>query len=163
MDRDRLTKKFLELKGKTIVCPSCIFAKVKHRAWGGHGDHGFIRKPTQVNLGGGTSIDQIISVRVGRVPRMDGRYIRSRIHCGTVFMDHVSTNSFTHLQYSTSGIETITAKRSYELYADSFEVIIRSYHADNGIFAEKDFRDEINESNQKISFCAVGVHRKNVS
>ena len=104
VDRDRLTKKFLELKGKTIVCPSCIFAKVKHRAWGGHGDHGFIRKPTQVNLGGGTSIDQIISVRAGRVPRMDGRYIRSRIHCGTVFMDHVSTNSVTHLQYSTSGI-----------------------------------------------------------
>ena len=125
------------------------------------GDHGSIKKLTQVNPGDGTSIDQVISAHAGLLPRLDSRHTRSRIHCGTVFMDYISTNSFTHLQCSTGGIETIAAKRSYELYTGSFSVTIRSYHADNCIFAEKVFRDDIDESKQKIFFCAVGAHHQN--
>ena len=155
-----LPKKYLELKGKTLVCPSYFLSKLNRRAWHGRGDHGFIKKLTQVNPGDGTSIDQIISAHAGVVPRLDGRYTRSRIHCHTVFMNYVSTNSFTHLQCSTD-IETIAANRSYELYAGIFGVTIRSYHTNNGIFTEKAFRDDINESNQKMIFCAVGAHHQN--
>ena len=146
------------MKGKTIVCPSCVFAKAKRRDWRSRGNCGSITKLIQVNPGDRTSIDQIIYVHAVLVPRLDGRHTRSQIHYGTVFMDHVSTNSFTHLQYSTGGIETISAKRTHELYAGSFGVTIKSYHADNGIFAEKAFRDEVDESNKKITFCDVGDH-----
>ena len=127
----RLPKRYLELKEKTIVCPSCVIIKAKRRAWRSCGDHGSIRKITQVNPGDGISIDQVISAHAGLVPRLDGRHTRSRIHCGTVFMDHISANSFRHLQYSTAGIKTIAAKRSYELYAGSFGVTIKSYHVEN--------------------------------
>ena len=77
-------------------------------------------------------------------------------------MDHVLTNSFTHLQYSTNGIETIAAKCSYELYACIFLVNVKCLHADNRIFAEKKIRDEVNVSNQTITFFAVDVHHQNV-
>ena len=157
----RLPEKYLELKGKMIICPSYLFVKAKRRAWRSCGDYGSIRKLTQVNAGDGTSIDQVISAHAGLVPRLDGRHTCSRIHCGTVFMDHVYTKSFTHLQCSTGDIETIAAKSSCELYTGSLGVTIKFCHADNGILAEKSFRDEVDESNQKINFCAVGDHHQN--
>ena len=55
----------------------------------------------------------MISAHPGLVPSMDGGHTRDRIHCGTVFFDKVSTLSFTHLQCSTGGIETVAAKHSY--------------------------------------------------
>ena len=149
------------MKGKILFCPSCIFAKAKRRAWCGRGAHDSIRKPTQVNLGNGTYIDQVFSAHAGLVSQMDGRHTRSRIHCGTVFFDQVSSLSFTHLQYSTGDIDTIAAKRSYELFTGIFGVIVKAYHADNGIFAENFFRDEVSESNQVITYCAVGAHHQN--
>ena len=42
-----------------------------------------------------------------------------------------------------------------------FDVLVESYHADNGRFAEKEFREEIIKRNQSISFCAVGAHHQN--
>ena len=76
-------------------------------------------------------------------------------------MDHISTNSFTRLQCFTDDINTIAVKRSYELYAGSFGVNVKSWHTDNGIFAEKAFRDEFKVSNQTITFYGVGVHHQN--
>ena len=103
----------------------------------------------------------MISAHPGLVPRIDGCHSRDRIHCGTVFYDNVSTLSFTYLQYSTGGIEIIAAKQSYENFAGSFGVMVKVYHANNGIFAEKGFRDEVDAPNQIITYCAVGDHRQN--
>ena len=38
---------------------------------------------------------------------------------------------------------------------------MKRFHADTGIFAENAFRDEIKQSNQKITYCAVGAHHQN--
>ena len=39
--------------------------------------------------------------------------------------------------------------------------MVKAYHADNGIFAEKAFRDEVDNSNQIITYCDVGAHHQN--
>ena len=146
------------MKGKKYVYPSCVFAKAKRRNWRGRGDPDSLRSATQVNPGDCISIDQVISVHPSLVPRIDGHHSRDRIHHGTVFFDNVSTLSLTHLQCSTGGIKTIAAKQSYENCAGSFEIMVKAYHADNGIFAEKSFRDEVAASNQIIDYYDVGVH-----
>ena len=38
---------------------------------------------------------------------------------------------------------------------------VKFWHADNGIFDEKAFRDEIKVSNQTINFCVMGAHYHN--
>ena len=38
---------------------------------------------------------------------------------------------------------------------------IEAYHADNGNFAEKGFREAVSVSNQKITFCGVVSHHQN--
>ena len=72
-------------------------------------------------------------------------------------MDSYSGHGYYHLQISTSGKETVAARAAYELVADSHRVNIRSFHVDNGIYAEKAFTDDISNSGQTINFYGVGA------
>jgi hypothetical protein len=40
-------------------------------------------------------------------------------------------------------------------------VTVKHYHADNGIFADNKFREEVRESKQTLSFCGVNAHFQN--
>jgi len=62
---------------------------------------------------------------------------------------------------STDAAATIEAKKSFERYAKAHGVTIGHYHADNGIFASKEFMDEVSRSGQTITFCAVNAHHQN--
>ena len=94
---------------------------------------------------------------------MDGRHTLDRITSGCVFIAHVSGYSYTNMQTSYDNVQTIISKREFEKHAASNNILnVKSYyHADNGIFAEKAFRDEVVSSNQTISYCAVGAHHQN--
>jgi hypothetical protein len=71
----------------------------------------------------------------------------------TVFVNHFSRLGFVQLQKTTSAEETIEFKKKFEAYSASFWVKVHHYHADNGIFADNKFRDEIKSSHQTLSFC----------
>ena len=45
--------------------------------------------------------------------------------------------------------------------AASHGIKIEAFHADNGRFAEKGFRDAVNDANQKITFFGVNAHHQN--
>ena len=53
------------------------------------------------------------------------------------------------------------AKQVFEQHSTSFGDTIKAYHADNGFFAERSFRDEIKINEQQIIFCGVRVHHQN--
>ena len=53
------------------------------------------------------------------------------------------------------------AKHAYERFLASLGVDSKAYHADNGRFADKGFRDDCTSSNQTITFCGVGSHHQN--
>lgn len=38
---------------------------------------------------------------------------------------------------------------------------IKHYHDDNGRFSDNGFIDDINQKDQKITFCGVGSHHQN--
>ena len=157
-----LPKRFLRLKKKPPICASCIFSSMKRKAWKrNHERSTTVRKLEHNRPGKGTSVDQLISAQPGLVPRISGRHTRQRIQAATVFLDHYSDFSYTHLCTSTSQEETLEAKAAYEKLAASHGVTVKHYHADNGRFAEKGFRDVVHASNQTISFCAVNAHHQN--
>ena len=109
---DRLNPKFLVLQDQSVLCPSCIFAHTKRTNWR-HGKraYGSIRKVHHVKPGDGTICDQTMSAQPGLVPRMGGRHTKDRITAVSVFLDSVTGHSFSHLQISTGGDETLAAKR----------------------------------------------------
>ena len=106
------------------------------------------------------NLDQMQSDQPGLVPIMDGRHIKDRITSVTVFLDDHSSHSYSHLQISTGGDETLAAKHAYEIMAQSYWVAVQSYHGGNAFLAEKMFRYEVLISSQTINFCGVGAHHQ---
>ena len=76
----------------------------------------------------------------------------------TIFVDYFADFAFAYLMKSTSQEKTLEAKSAFKRKMKKFDVIINSYHADNGRFIEKEFRENIIKCNQSISFCAVGAY-----
>ena len=120
-----------------------------------------LRLPSHNKPGMKVAVDQLISRQPGLVPQYSGRLTASRIWAATMFVDHFTDCTFACLMRSTSQEETLQAKAAFERKLKEFSVLVNSYHADNGRFAEKEFREEIIKNNQSISFCAVGAHHQN--
>ena len=95
------------------------------------------------------------------VPQTGDTLTRSRIHCSTIFVDLYTSFAYSFFQRSTGHEEILDAKSSFEKLTDGYDVAIRSYHADNGRFAEAAFKEDYGRCDQKISFCAVGAHNQN--
>jgi hypothetical protein len=57
--------------------------------------------------------------------------------------------------------QTILSKHAYKRFLSSIGVASKAYHADNGRFADKGFRDNCITCNQVITFCGVGSHHQN--
>ena len=76
-------------------------------------------------------MDQLISDTPGYVAQMTGIPTRKRYMAATVFVDQATRYTYTHLQYSTTAEETLTAKVKFEEHLQSFGVPVTGYHAAN--------------------------------
>jgi hypothetical protein len=90
-----------------------------------------------------------------------GRNSPDKITCFTLFVDSISKKVFVHFQHSTSTQETLVGKQRFERNAYQYNVTIKSYRADNGVFRSKDFKSDIDKNNQHITYCGVGAHHQN--
>jgi hypothetical protein len=76
-------------------------------------------------------------------------------------VDHHSDHVYVFLMWDLTLDKTILAKHAYEWLLSSIGVTSKAYHADNGGFADKGFRDDCITCNQVITFCGVGSHHQN--
>lgn len=133
---------------------------MKRKPWRTKAQPSQIVQETQNAPGLKVSVDQMISKQPGLIPRMEGSHTRDRIHTETVYIDHFSKYSYSHLQCSTDSDDTLESKQAFERVAESHGVNIKSYHADNGRFAERLFRSAVQALKQTITFCGVGAHHQ---
>jgi len=144
------------------VCTSCMYGKATKRPW---------RTKTPTNLydpkdsvtapGHCVSVDQLESRVPGLIAQLRGKPTFERYRYATVFVDHWSRLSYCHLQRTNTAQETIKAKQAFEAYAATHGVNILHYHADNGIFADNDFQNEVRRQGQRLTFCGVNAHFQN--
>ena len=147
---------------RNVVCPACLYGKQKRRPWrhkGGTSASHAIKKATFP--GQFVSCDQLHSGTPGLVAQVTGRLTKSRYWYATVFVDHFSGLDYVHLQESSSAEDTIIAKQAFERFSKERGVTIHHYHCDNGVFASRAFRAEVERSGQTITFCGVGAHHQN--
>ena len=147
-------------KCENVVCPACLYGKQKRRPWRTKGSQDSKIKKASYP-GECVSVDQLVSGTPGLVGQITGRLTKSRYQVATIFVDHYSDLDYVHVQESTSAEDTIEAKRRFEQFCHERGVRIKHYHADNGIFASRAFREEIHRCGQTISFCGVGAHHQN--
>ena len=151
------------MKAKQIICPLCVFGRMRRRAWRNKNKKSWkhIQKEHQNVPGAKVSTDQLDVAQQGLVPRISGRHTNARICRATSFYHNYSGYSYSSLQTSLDGDQTLAAKNPFETHAATCGVKISSYRVDNGIFAEKSFRDAVKMAHQTIDFCAVGAHHQN--
>ena len=157
-----IPKRIAKYRLKSLFCASCAFGKAHRRQWKHKRDEvQHIRSPRDSRPGSKVSVDQMISAQPGLVPQTSGHLTRPRIHSATIYIDHHSSYAYSFLQKSTSGDETLNPKVAFEKTAHGNNVSVKAYHADNGRFAEKSFRDDCEKCEQSKTYCDVGAHHQN--
>lgn len=161
-----IPRRLRKLKDCAPHCPSCSFGQAHRRPWRSKKSKdgkssSSIRKETEDKPGATVSIDQMISAQPGLVPQISGHLTAARIWAATIFVDHFSKHVYVHLMRDQTQASTLEAKAAYERNAGTHGVQVRGYRADNGRFAEEEFRKEVNRCMQEITFCGVGAHHQN--
>ena len=154
--------KAILLVRKLPLCAACAFATAHRRGWRTKSKSNRpIRKPNHDSPGKGTSCDHVVSHQPGLIPQSTGILSHTKFWGSVMFVDHYSDFVFNHLITGTTSQATFEAKQAYEREAASFDVKIKSYHADNLRFNDRNFQGDCIKNKQTISFCGVGAHHQN--
>ncbi|KAL7462348.1 hypothetical protein ACHAXS_002729, partial [Conticribra weissflogii] len=160
-----LPKRFLKLQKETPPCVSCLFGQAHRKPWRfkttADGKLSTLQGSDISQAGQVVGADQLISAQPGLVPQEKGNLTRARIWAATVFVDYYTRFVYVALMADQTAESTLEAKHAFEHFASTRDVQVKHYHADNGIFTDSLFRDDVRKSMQRLSLCAVGAHHQN--
>jgi hypothetical protein len=148
-----------------LKCLACQYAKaqrkkpsVKSKAVSDHAP----LKAEHLSPGDCVSCDHYVSPVAGRVVADSGHSSsRDGYVGGTIYVDHASGWMFHHPQKSLRASDTLRGKQQFEHFAAEFDISIKKFHTDNGVFRSDEFMANIHSNGQKISFSGVGAHHQN--
>jgi hypothetical protein len=144
------------------TCPGCAYGKAHRLQKRYKGPKNLKKLRSATSPGSVVSVDQLVSPTPGFVPTHRGIPTTKRYTGATVFVDHFSDFTYTHLMVGQpTGETTVEAKLAFERVAASHGVPIRHYHSDNGLFDSKVFKTAIEKANQTLSFCGPNAHHQN--
>ena len=106
-------------------------------------------------------MDQLVSPVLGLIAQMTGFITKQCYKYATVYIDQFLGFSFVYLQQVASAQETLESKQPMEQYAQSRNITIQAYHADNGIFKAKEWVQACHNARQQLTFAVVGAHHAN--
>jgi hypothetical protein len=142
------------------LCKACLHGKQHKRAVTPNTATGSI-DALHLNPGDCVSGDQIESSTPGLVPTFQGSPTTAVYQAGTLFVDHASRYLHFTPHHSTGANEAVQAKLHFELHANTYNRLVKSYHANNGVFCSNLFRDSRLSRGQHLQFCGVNAHHQN--
>jgi hypothetical protein len=143
------------------VCPGCAYGKAHRRPWRHKGSRNSKPIKPATFPGQVVSVDQLISPTEGFVPTHHGTPMTQRYIGATIFVDHFSGFTYVHLITKLDADSTVEAKLAFEQVSASRGVLVKRYHADNGLFDTKIFQAAVLQSQQSLTFCGVNAHHQN--
>ena len=143
------------------VCPGCAYGKMHRKPTRYKGIRNIKKIRSATAPGHCVSVDQLVSPTPGFVPIHRGKPTTQRYKGATIFVDHYSDLTYCHLMTDMNAEATVAAKEAFERLAGSYNVLIKHYHCDNGLFDTVAFKASIIQANQTISFCGVNAHHQN--
>jgi hypothetical protein len=158
-----------KLKGvaesKSPMCGACLFGRQKRRPSGNKNESKvkeMVLKTNDLQPGDCVSMDHYESTVRGRLASTKGREAWFSKYCGgTILVDHASGLVKVFHQVSLAAPDTLRSKRKFEQEARACGISVKRYHSDNGVFASKEFRAELDLLGQELDFSGVGAHHQN--
>lgn len=121
-----------------------------------------VLKENKLDPGDCIHCDHYMSPVPGRVIADSGHSSASNGYvAGTIYVDAASGFVYHRPQKTISASEMIRGKLIFEQEAADANVVVKSYHSDNGIFNSKEFKEHCLKLNQTISFSGVGAKFQN--
>jgi hypothetical protein len=99
------------------------------------------------------SVDVMVSATQGLIAQISGFLTRQRYKYCVVFVDHYSDFTYTHMMRTQTAVEAVQAKHAFEAFARAHDITVKHYHADNGIFAAKLWKEDCLEGKQGLTFA----------
>ena len=104
------------------------------------------------------AIDQMKSPTAGLIAQMSGFIMKKQHRHATVFVDVVTGCGFACMQKTQSAEETLEAKKAFEKHSASHGVKVMNYHADNGTFMSRAWKNNCLSAHQGLTFTGVNAH-----
>lgn len=144
------------------ACATCCYGSAQRKPWRSKSKQNKAILDKMRTLPGEIAhTDLMTSSVAGLIPQMVGFLTSKKFHYSSFFVDDRSDFTFICHQESTSATETILSKRAYEAELRKYGKEVRHYHADNGTYAVAQYKDEIEDKKQSLTFCGVGSHHQN--
>ena len=148
-------------------CPGCLLAKQhrlnpKSQTTSNKPEREMALRRDVTEVGAEIHTDQYVSKTPGRLPHTFGKEPPTeRYHGGTIFVD--AKSAYVHLvnQVSLRIGETLVGKRTFEMFARQHGIKLKHFHADNHPFNAKEFRLDLEDKDQTISYSGAGAHFQN--
>lgn len=142
------------------VCSAYSCMKAMKRPWQSKttNKQHLISKP--LKPGDCVSVDQLTSPTPGLIAQITGCLMTQRHKCATVYVDNYSWLGFIWHQKSSGAEETITGKKAFEQCSNSQGVMMKNYHADNGIFRSHAWASDCQLKEQGLTFAGVNAHHQ---
>ncbi len=160
-----LPRKFLKLQNARPPCVSCMFGQAHRKPWrfksSIDGKDSVLRGPALSKPGQTVGADQLVSAQPGLVPQEKGSLTRAPIWAATVFVNYYTKYIYASLMVDQTAETTLEAKHAFEHFSATRNVEIQHYHADNGIFTDNLFREDVQKSMQRLTLCGVSAHHQN--
>ena len=98
----------------------------------------------------------------GRLTKSFGKTAEKSLYSGgTIFYDHASGYVQLYHQNTLGSADTMRSKVKFEQECMHNGRFVKAYHADNGIFTSKQWREALVSGKQKIRVSGVGAHHQN--
>ncbi len=81
----------------------------------------------------------MISAQPGLIPQEKVNLTRARIWAATVFVDYYTQFIYVSLMADQTAELTLEEKHAFEHFASTWDMTVKHYHADNGIFTDSLF------------------------
>jgi hypothetical protein len=125
----------------TPKCAACMYGKATRRAWRTRTPTKYIDDTTS-NSAGCSSVSGSNGISGAWFDRPNERVpYPSTIQCGYHLINHFSGLSYVYIQKGSTVEETVEGKRAFEQYSKNHGIMVKHYHADNGIFEAQGFQD----------------------
>ena len=154
-------------KCKVPICTACLYGKAIKRGYKSkESEQEKLEKYKASQPGEVVAVDMMTSPTPGLVAQMAGFLTSKRYKHMTIFVDQATGYGFTWQQYTTDAEETLKGKVAFEKHMQDLGIKIKHYHADNGIFASKAWKDHCNSvivdgTQQGLTFAGVNAHHQN--
>jgi len=143
------------------ICTACLYGKATKRPWRSKPAKDHVPPTHPGQPGDCVSVDMLSADIPGLIAQLTGIPTYRRYLHAAVYVDQATGYGFVWLQKSVSEEETLEGKLAFERHCRLFNVTVKHYHADNGIFSKNAWTQSCIQERQSLTLAGVSAHHQN--